>query len=475
MQPLYPSKKIFESQKKYYNMIPLCTTLKTSDDVLDIYKKFRGENSFILHSAMFDSKLGKYSFIGFDPFMVFKSKGNKISINGKIQEGNPFKVLRELIQRYKSPRGNLPLFFGGAAGYFSYEVAHFFEKIPKARIDDIDVPDIYFVFTDKAIVYEHEKKDVSLIVLGNDYEKLSDELESLIKRIDRKISAEKKDNDISRGNLRFNFSKHDYIKAIKKILDYIKIGDTYQVNLSQRNEADVSGDAITIYENLIRINPSPFSALMEFEDVKIISSSPERLVRLENGVATTRPIAGTRRRGKTHKEDFVLENELKNSAKENAEHTMLVDLERNDLGKVCDYGSVKVDEIMTIEKYSHVMHLVSNVSGKLHPKKDCFDLFKAMFPGGTITGCPKIRTMEIISELEPTARGPYTGSLGYFNFSGEMDFNIIIRSIVMKGNKIFAQAGGGIVADSNPDEEYKETLYKAQAMIGAIKGRKLVR
>ncbi len=468
MQPLYPTKEIFESQKKHYNMIPLCATLKAGGDVLDIYKKFRGENSFILHSATSDSKLGKYSFIGFEPFLVFKSKGNKISINGKTQEGNPFKVLRELIQRYKSPRGNLPLFFGGAVGYFSYEVAHFFEKIPKARIDDIDVPDIYFVFVDKAIVYEHEKKEVSLIVLGNDYEKLSDELKSLTKRLSRKISVGEKDKDISRGNLRFNFSRQNYIKAIKKILNYIKIGDTYQVNLSQRTEAEVSGDAISIYENLIRINPSPFSALLEFEDVEIISSSPERLVRLENSVASTRPIAGTRRRGKTNKEDFVLENELKNSAKENAEHTMLVDLGRNDLGKVCDYGSVKVDEIMTIEKYSHVMHLVSNARGKLHPKKDCFDLFKAMFPGGTITGCPKIRTMEIISELEPTARGPYTGSLGYFNFSGEMDFNIIIRSIVMKGNRIFAQAGGGIVADSNPDEEYKETLYKAQAMIDAI-------
>ena len=476
MTKIYPEREQFNILKEKFSLIPLYLKIKAEEEPLAIYKKFRGENSFILLSSLFDGKLGKYSYIGFEPFLVFKSKGSKITINGKVQEGNPFKILRQLIQKYKlnSPRGNLPLFYGGAVGYFAYDAVHFLEKIPNAKTDDINAPDIYFVFVNKSIIYDHEKNELTLVVLGNDYEKSTAELKAIAQRLSNKISDEKPSNkEIQCKNLRFNFTKEQYINAIKKILHYISIGDTYQVNLSQRLEAEISGDALAIFENLIKINPSPFSAFLDFEDVKIISSSPERLIRLENGIASTRPIAGTRKRGKTPEEDKLLEEELRQNSKENAEHTMLVDLERNDLGKVCDYGTVKVDEIFTVEKYSHVMHLVSNVSGKLHPTKDAFDLFRAMFPGGTITGCPKIRTMEIISEMEPTARGPYTGSLGYFNFSGDMDFNIIIRSIVMKGNKIYAQTGGGIVADSNPEEEYKETLYKLQAMVDAVNGKRI--
>lgn len=467
---IYPKKSVFNKLKKQANLVPLLIKSRANKDALSIYSKIRGSNSFILHSSMADKSLGRYSFIGFDPYLTIKSKNKDVYINGKHIIGNPIKILKKKISLFKSIRHDgLPLYFGGAVGYFSYETANFFEKLPRAAKDDINAPDIYFSFFDKSIIYDHFKKEITIVVLGNDYDKLLSKLSEIKnnimakpKPIDKKIQCEA---------LRSNFSKLEYIAAINKIEDYIKAGDTFQVNLSQRLEAEISADPLTLYKNLAKINPSPFSALLEFDEIKIISSSPERLVRLENGIVNTRPIAGTRPRGKTKEEDLKLEKELLSSEKERAEHTMLVDLERNDIGKVCDYGSVKLTEAMAIEKYSHVMHLVSNIQGKLHKSKDRFDLLKAVFPGGTITGCPKIRTMEIIDELEPNARGPYTGSLGYFNFAGDMDFNIIIRTLIMKGNKIYTHAGGGIVADSVPEEEYKETLYKAQAMIKAVENK----
>ncbi|MEK6808217.1 MAG: aminodeoxychorismate synthase component I, partial [Nanoarchaeota archaeon] len=345
-------------------------------------------------------------------------------------------------------------------------IVHFFEKLPKTTKQDINSPDMYFLFIDKSVIYDHIKNELIIVVLGNNYDECMNE----VMRISRRIFG--KDKSLNRKilcrGLSSNFTKDEYMNAILKVKEYISAGDTFQVNLSQRLKGIIEGDCLAIYERLAKINPAPFSALLEFPEIKIVCSSPERLVRLENNIVSTRPIAGTRARGETYKDDMSLENELKSSEKELAEHIMLVDLERNDLGKVCDYGSVKVTEIMSVEKYSHVMHLVSNISGKLHHSKDCFDVIKAVFPGGTITGCPKIRTMEIIDELEPTSRGVYTGSLGYFNFCREMDFNIIIRTLVVKKNKVYVQAGGGIVADSVPMQEYKETLDKAQAMIDAL-------
>lgn len=465
---IYPTKSVFNKLKKQANLVPLFIKFKINEDTLSIYSKVRGKNSFILHSSMADNALGRYSFIGFDPFLTIKSKNKDVYINGKHIIGNPIKILKKKLSLFRSIRhSGLPLYFGGAVGYFSYETAHFFEKLPRNAKDDINAPDIYFSFFDKSIIYDHFKKEITIVALGNDYDKLSSQLLEIKNKIMGKPKLINK--KIQCGALRSNFSKEEYISSIKKIKEYIRAGDTFQVNLSQRLEAEISGDPLALYKNLVKINPSPFSALLEFDGLNIISSSPERLVRLENGIVNTRPIAGTRPRGKTKEEDLRLEKELLGSEKERAEHTMLVDLERNDIGKVCDYGSVKLTEAMSIEKYSHVMHLVSNIRGKLHKSKDRFDLLKAVFPGGTITGCPKIRTMEIIDEFEPNARGLYTGSLGYFNFAGDMDFNIIIRTLIMKGNKIYAHAGGGIVADSIPEEEYKETLYKAQAMLEAVK------
>ena len=465
---IYPAKSAFNKLKKQANLAPLFTKFKANEDALSIYSKVRGSNSFILHSSMSDKDLGRYSFIGFDPFLAIKSKNKNVFVNGRHFIGNPIKILKKKLSFFKSIRHDgLPLYFGGAVGYFSYDAAHFFEKLPRNAKDDINAADIYFSFFDKSVIYDHFKKEITIVALGNGY----DELLCQLSKIKDKIMGKQKpiNKKIQCGALRSNFSKEGYISSIKKIKEYIRAGDTFQVNLSQRLEAEISGDPLALYNELVKINPSPVSALLEFDDISIISSSPERLVRLENGIVDTRPIAGTRPRGKTKEEDLKLEKELLGSEKERAEHTMLVDLERNDLGRVCDYGSVKLTEAMTVERYSHVMHLVSNIQGKIHKSKDRFDLLKAVFPGGTITGCPKIRTMEIIDELEPNARGPYTGSLGYFNFAGDMDFNIIIRTLIMKGNKIYTHAGGGIVADSIPEEEYKETLYKAQAMLEAVK------
>lgn len=471
---MYPVKSTFNRLKAKFGMVPLFARLKVKEDILSIYKKFRGNNSFILHSSRVDKNLGRFSFIGFEPFLTIKSKGNDVFVGNKHVSGNPVDILKKKIDAIKSIRyKRLPMFFGGAVGYFAYGMANFFEKLPKTAIDDIKAPDLYFLFVDKSIAYDHVKKELYIIVLGKEYDELAKKIGEIKKIAKGKIKMPQNPKARIRcGALRSNFRKPDYLKAILKVKDYIKAGDTFQVNLSQRFEAPIAGDPLAIYENLIKINPSPFSALLEFEDLKIIGSSPERLVKLENGNVITRPIAGTRPRGKTRKEDLRLEKELLSSHKELAEHTMLVDLERNDLGKVCDYGSVKLTEEMIVERYSHVMHIVSNIEGRLHKGKDRFDLLKATFPGGTITGCPKIRTMEIIDELEPTSRGPYTGSLGYFNFAGDMDFNIIIRTLAMKDGKVYVQAGGGIVADSVPEDEYKETLYKAQAMIRAIKVKK---
>src|SRR3989338_4756945 len=409
----YPKKAAFERLKKKAKLIPIYAKLKPKENPLSIYSKVRGKNSFILHSSMKDKNLGRYSFIGFEPFLIIKSKNKDVSINGSHFTGNPIKILKKKLSLFNSIRPKeLPLFFGGAVGYLSYEIAHFFEKLPKNAVDDLKVPDLYFLFADKSIIFDHSKNELFIVVLGNDYEKSLDEI-SRIKQIIENKPIKALNTKIKCSQLKSNFKKSEYIGAIEKVKGYIYAGDTFQVNLSQRMEAQISGDALAIFENLIKINPAPFSALMEFDNFSIISSSPERLVRLENGIVSTRPIAGTRPRGKTKEEDLRLEKELLDSEKERAEHTMLVDLERNDLGRVCNYGSVKLTEAMAVERYSHVMHLVSNIVGKLHKSKDQFDPINAVFPGGTITGCPKIRTMEIIGELEPTARGPYTGSLGY--------------------------------------------------------------
>ena len=370
----------------------------------------------------------------------------------------------------------------------SYDFVHYLEKLPATTIDDLDVPDAHFFMIDRLIAFDHVEKKSWIIVcpgarqtaLGfsevtKPVDVLVAEAESVLEDIEKKIISEetavKRRDYIAgcKGKISSETEKEKYMDMVRQAKEYIAAGDIFQANLSLRVSADIgNADPCDIYAILRKINPSPFAVCMDFGDYQIVSSSPERLVRVRGRVVDTRPIAGTRPRGKDVDEDDVMSAELLLNEKERAEHIMLIDLERNDLGKVAGYGTIKVDELMITEKYSHVIHIVSNVRGLLAEGKDCFSVIKAAFPGGTITGVPKVRCMEIIDELEPTRRGPYTGSIGYIGFNGNMDLNIVIRTFLIKEGRAYVQAGAGIVADSDPEREYYESLKKAEALIKTL-------
>ena len=442
-------------------------------DPFRIFSAFKDEkNCFFLDSSLNRNALGRYSIIGFDPFLVLEAK-----------EEEPFEKLTELLNRYKISASRNPFpFLGGAVGYLSYDLGFLLEKkVKRLNNDDLGIPDVFFAFYNTAIVIDNLKKSFYIVAVGFP-EKNSDRAKSLCKSNLKKIEAliskvgpeEAKPCAATASELRSNFSRKDYLCAVKKVKSYIKAGDIYQLNLSQRFESNTNLSSFEIYSRLRQISPSNFSAYFDAGDFQIISSSPERFLKLEGELVETRPMKGTRPRGNNEKQDFSLRRELINSAKDKAELNMIVDLERNDLGKVCDYRSVEVTVLRELEKYSTVYQTTATIKGKLFKNKDRIDLLRAAFPGGSITGCPKIRAMEIIEELEPVRRSFYTGALGYLSFSGGMDFNILIRTILKKKGKLYFGVGGGIVADSKPEEEYKETLVKAKAMIEAINGRNII-
>lgn len=446
--------------------------VKYTGSLLEFYKNNKSElkGEFILFDSPNKNKLSEISYFLGNFSLKVRVKDGKISVNNKEVEGKPFDILRKILRENKPETyEKKPWFTGGLAGIVSYDYNRYIEKIPNLAKDDLNLPDLAFVLPQSVIVKDERTEELYIYdyrdtVSNWDFDRVEEEIEIDHKEISFK-DLDKFDKNISR-------ERFEEIVDIAKT--YIKEGDIFQVNLSQRFGAPIKdGETILLYEILRKINPSPFASLMYFDDCKLISQSPERLVRLKDGIADTRPIAGTRRLRKGDEvENLRLEEELKNDSKECAEHVMLVDLERNDIGKVSEFGSVEVDEFMIIERYSHVMHLVSNVKGRLKEGKDAFDLLEAMFPGGTITGAPKIRTMEIIEELENTRRGFYTGSIGFVDFSGDMDFNIIIRSFVEKNNMVYFQVGAGIVYDSVAEREYKETINKARAMVLAYENLK---
>lgn len=427
--------------------------------------------------------LGRFSFMGFDPFFILKTKNKR-----------PFEQLRQLLKKYSYQNCNAAVpFLGGAVGYFAYDLGFLIERIESYAKDDLNLPDCFLGFYDCTITIDHLKNKLYIFSTGLPETKgyfakkrarhrLKEVLNILSKaNLKENHCLEPKTSNVFKEKLEHlqdfhsNFSKAKYLLAVKKALNYIAKGDIYQVNLSQRFSVDSqnfkrkkSDLGFDLYRQLRSISPSTFSGYMDCADFKIISSSPERFLRLKGMKVETRPMKGTRPRGKNYKQDYKLRNELLKSAKDKAELLMITDLERNDLGKVCSYGSVKVKNIRRIEEYSSVFQATSLVEGRLHKDKDCVDLIKGCFPGGSITGCPKIRSMEIIEELEPTKRSIYTGSLGYISFNQNMDLNILIRTLLLKGDKIYFQVGGGIVADSKPESEYEETLVKAQAMVKAI-------
>ena len=446
-----------------------------------LYEIFRSPNSFLLESGKQDN----YSFIGADPFLIFKSQKNNFWIkkrgnknSNKKLTSNPFIALKKIIKKYESSRTlKMPLFYGGAAGFISYEFSRFFDQTPQLKNTSrnsnfiFNLPESIFLFCDHAIAINHSQKKFTIFGLGKTLTSAQKKVEAWKKKIysSSQLIRHHPDQSLLHQKINSNFTRTEYISAIKKVKNYLRSGDTFQANISQKFSTKTELDAFTLYQKLSKINPAPFAAYFEFSDFQIISSSPERLFRVERGKILTQPIAGTRPRGENFSNDKNLQNKLKTSPKELAEHIMLVDLERNDLGRICKFGSVQVKKFGTIEKYSHVQHLVSEIIGKLDPKKNAFDVLAALFPGGTITGCPKIRTMEIIAELEKIPREIYTGSIGYFNFSDEADFNIAIRTFVKKDRQLNFSAGGGIVMDSVPEKEYDETLFKVQALLESLK------
>jgi len=441
--------------------------INTKLNSFEIYTIFRNEdNSFILDSAMDPKKLGRYSFIGFNPFKIIKYKNTK---------ENPLDNLRKELNKYKVENNTHLPFIGGAVGYLSYDLGNYIEHLPRTAKDDTNVYDLYFGLYNLVIVIDHLENKTYIATPNLNIkkeEKLIIDIENKIKKaeingIEEICYEEKKVEPIK---LNSNFTKANFENSVRKVQDYIRQGDIYQANLTQRFNGKTTLSSYELYRDLRKVSPAPFGALLNFEHSKILSNSPERFIKCIDNRIETRPIKGTRPRGKTIEEDLRLQDELRNSEKDRAELLMIVDLERNDIGRVSKIGSVKVPELFVIEPYANVNHLVATVEGRLKDNLDCIDVIKATFPGGSITGTPKIRAMEIIDELEPTQRNVYTGSIGYIGFNGDMDLNIAIRTIIKQGENVYFQVGGGMTWDSNPEDEYQETLDKAKSIMKALRG-----
>lgn len=462
---------------------PLKKEIKYNLTAVDVFSNLKKRPyCFWLDSGMDKEKLGRFSFMGADPFMVFRSWGERIVIEknhlSEEIQGNPFDVLSALLDAYRIEPDNCPIpFTGGAVGYFGYDMCRLVENLPDIARDDYGLPDSYFAFYDVIVAFDHLLGKTWVISTGfpevmnperqqralhrlNDMEKIIGDRASSMQYIP---NLPKK-----RVILNSNFSRDGYMSAVEKARQYIIEGDIFEVNLSQRFEAELPCDPFDLYLALRDQNPAPFACYLDFNEVQIAGASPERFIRVSGRNIETRPIKGTLRRGKTAAEDSANADSLQNSIKDNAENMMIVDLERNDLGKVCSYGSVTVPELAILEKYPTVFHLTSTITGQLREDVRSNDLMKAVFPGGSITGAPKIRAMEIIEELEPTKRGIYTGSIGYLSFNGNMDSNIVIRTYIIKGDKVYFQVGGAVVYDSDPENEYIETLDKGRALMRAL-------
>ena len=475
----------FVDLAKRATFVPVCKELVA--DLLTPVSAFlkiaeHSDYAFLLESVEGGEHVGRYSFLGKDPFLILRGKNGeteieKAGVTSKAEK--PFvDTLRELMNSFQSPFvPGLPRFTGGAVGYLGYDTAAWFEPTTaRAEANTSDRDDAGFMLFDTVLAFDHVQHRILLIanarISGDEdlkslYQFACAKIEFLEGELDRALSL-KRTTGGEALKLVSNFSQEGYESIVKKAKEYIAAGDVYQVVLSQRFEAEVGVDAFTVYRALRHVNPSPYMFFIRMGDRSIVGSSPEMLVRVEGRHAVTHPIAGTRPRGKTDEEDMRLAEELKRSEKEKAEHVMLVDLGRNDIGRVCDYGTVRVPTFMALERYSHVMHLVSVVEGQLAEGQDRLDALVSCFPAGTVSGAPKVRAMQIINELEPDRRGLYAGAVGYLDFAGNLDFCIAIRSILMEGGKAYIQAGAGIVADSNPTAEYEETKDKARAMLRAL-------
>jgi anthranilate synthase component I len=485
---LHPTFEEFARLATQGNLIPVYQELLMDlETPLSFFQRLeRDRYAFLLESVEGSERWARYSFLGTRPYLVFKSRGQNVEIiegrkKRKLAAEQPLRVLEDLIKEYRPVAADgVPPFFGGALGYVSYDAVERFDRIRNAKREPLGAPEIFFIFVQTLVAFDNLKHTIKVIdnVRVGDGKDLRRKYDAAAKRIERLLASvgKKARRTESRPltaperekKFRSNLTPGAYKRSVEKAKEYIEAGDIIQAVLCQRLETTTSADPFEVYRALRLINPSPYMYYLELEGLRVIGSSPETMVRLTGDTIELRPIAGTRRRGATAAEEAALEADLLADPKERAEHIMLVDLGRNDVGRVAAVGSVEVNELMVIERYSHVIHIVSNVRGKLAPGKSAFDLFVAAFPAGTVSGAPKIRAMQIIAELEPQKRGLYAGAIGYFSFNGNLDTCIVIRTIVMQGQKAFINAGAGIVADSDPESEYQETLNKARGMLKAI-------
>jgi len=476
-----PSQEEFSKLAVQNNLVPIYEVIKADTETpISVYSKLVGEDSgFILESVDGGEHLGRFSFIGLRPFQTVVVRGTETVVmdGGQVKQlnGNPFVLLRSLLQEFSPAEiPGLPRFYGGAVGYFGFDMVENLERVPTAANDELNLPDGAFLFPEVVIVFDHVKHSMQMIAcvriegdMDACYRRGVQTLQDVKKKLAEPVRL-KTYAPCEPAKIVSNRTKEEYMDMVRRAKEYIAAGDIFQVVPSQRLSAALKVPPFEVYRTLRSLNPSPYLYYLNFGDIQIVGSSPELLVRLEDGIVETRPIAGTRRRGKNASEDELLAQELIADEKERAEHIMLVDLGRNDIGKVSVYGTVQTPTLMAIEKYSHVMHIVSSVKGQLQPGKDAIDALTACFPAGTVSGAPKVRAMEIIRELEKTKRGPYAGAVGYLGFSGNMDTCITIRTFVIADGRVHVQAGGGVVADSSPEAEYEESLNKAKALLQAL-------
>lgn len=447
----------------------------------NLYSIFQeGDYSFWLDTSLPLPGYSSYSFMGRDPLVIFKSRGRHYEIqypDSTIEgEGDPLCTLKELLSRYRLPpmEPDLP-FMGGFVGYFSYDLGRLLEVLPDETEDDLQLPHIYLGLYDPILFIDHKRKKGALISTGLSEQSFSkkrarQQVEKIKKELEnpRRLSPIVPTTPLHKSQIKSNFSKEEYLHAVSRTKEYIAQGDIFQANISQRFQAPLPLKPYDVYRVLRQKNPAPFSAYLAFPEFQVASSSPERFIQLQRGQLQTRPIKGTRPRGKTLKEDTELRRQLQKSIKDQAENVMIVDLERNDFGRIASFGSVQVQELYAIEEFATVFHLVSTVTAQLKEELGAVDVIRHTFPGGSITGAPKIRSMEIIEELEPFKRNIYTGSIGYLDLRGDMDLNIVIRTFLLKDGQAYFHVGGGIVADSIPEMEYQETLDKGQALMETL-------
>lgn len=483
-QPKLPE---FEAFTRRGNLIPVYREILADIETpVSVLKKLQHKDHvYLLESVEGGEKWGRYSFIGTDAGVVFKVRGPNVIIEekGRVSsrehKGDPLNAMRGLLGRYKPVAiSGLPRFFGGAVGYLGYDMVRYFEKLPDAPPADLDLDESVFVISDSLVIFDNTRHTIKVVACAytedadspqEAYAEACGKIDKMIRLISAPAASSEPVPKTNGVTFESNMTPDQYKAIVEKAKDYIAAGDAIQIVLSQRFSTPYRHDPVDLYRALRYVNPSPYLFFLKLDDLILIGSSPEVMVRLEQNDVELRPIAGTRKRGRNEQEDRALADELLSDEKERAEHVMLVDLGRNDLGRIAETGSVQVNQYMVVEKYSHVMHLVSNVRAQLAKGKDAFDVLAATFPAGTLSGAPKVRAMQIIDELEPVRRGIYGGAVGYISFNGNMDLCITIRTMVIKDGKIFVQAGAGIVYDSQPENEHQETINKARGMQMAVK------